>query len=206
MRALSLTNIGSGPPYSAIFVQANDVELYRNFIGVRPNGTTPGSNGVGIHVVGSNVQIGEVDSSDENLIVASDGAGVWLEGSGAQVEENEIRSITGVAGSGNGRGVFNDGATNSVIRGNVIRSSTAGDGVVIGGASAGVDILGNQISANAGLGIDTRDDGVTPNNPPGPVDHENFPVLESATPSGANLQVSGEFQTRGGAGGAGANQ
>ena len=196
--ALSLTNIGSGPPYSAIFVQANDVELYRNFIGVRPNGTTPGPNGVGIHVVGSNAQIGEVDSSDENVIVASDGAGVWLEGSGAQVEENEIRAITGVAGSGNGRGVFNDGATDSIIQGNVIRGSTSGDGVVIGGGSEGVDIVGNQISANAGLGIDTRDDGVTPNNPPGPVDHENFPVLEeTAAGAGGTLDVSGRFRARG---------
>ena len=149
-------------------------------------------------MVGSNAQIGEVDSSDENLIVASHGAGVWLEGSGAQVEENEIRAITGVAGSGNGRGVFNDGATDSIIRGNVIRRSTSGDGVVIGGGSAGVDILGNQISANAGLGIDTRDDGVTPNDPPGPVDHENFPVLEeTAAGAGGTLDVSGRFRARG---------
>ncbi len=197
IRALSITNF-SPAPAAAIDVGAADVVVDRSYIGVRPNGTTVGANGVGIRVLGPDAVIGaNTGIGLGNLIVASQVAGVELESNDAQVVGNIISAVTGVAGSGNAVGIFNDGATGSVITANGITSSTTGDGVVLGGASAGVDILNNGISANAGLGIDTRNDGVTENDPPGPVDHENFPTVVSATPNGPNLDVVVQFLARG---------
>ena len=195
IRALSITNFNPAPA-AAIDAGAADVLVDRSYIGVRPNGTTVGANGVGILVRGPDAFIGASGIGQGNLIVASQDAGVELEGSAAQVVGNVISAVTGVAGSGNAVGIFNDGATGSEITANGITSSS-GDGVVIGGGSAGVDILNNSISANAGLGIDTRNDGVTENDPPGPVDHENFPRVVSSTPNGANLDVVVQFLARG---------
>ena len=195
IRALSITNFNPSPA-AAIDAGAADVVVDRSYIGVRPNGTTVGANGVGIRVGGSDALVGATGIGAGNLIVASQGPGVELEGNDARVIGNVIAAVTGVAGSGNGVGVFNDGAQGSVIEANGITSATTGDGVVIGGASAGVDILNNGISGNAGLGIDTRDDGVTENDPEGPVDHENFPTVVSATSNGANLNIVVEFLAR----------
>ena len=106
MRALSLTNFGAGPPYAAIRVLsgADNVGIYENFIGVRPNKTTVGRNGIGILTAGVGTLIGSEAAADANLVVGSYGAGVDLVNSGAEVRRNEITDLTDVADSANGIG------------------------------------------------------------------------------------------------------
>ena len=137
--------------------------------------------------------------SDGNRIVASQAAAIQLEGSSAGVERNAINAITGQPATGNAIGIRNAGAVDTLIEGNVIAGSTTGDGVVIGGGSTNVDVLENAISGNAGLGIDVGDDGVTPNEPEGPIYHENFPQLTDTTVGpGGTVRVVGQFRARGG--------
>ncbi len=204
VRALSLTNFGTGPPYTAIRVLsgANDVGIYRNFIGVRPNGATVGRNGVGILTGGVGTLIGSESAGDANLIVGSHGAAVDLENSGADVRRNEITDLTGVAGSANGVGVLNDGATSTTVEGNTIRGAS-GDGVQILSPSTDVDVVSNRIWENGGLGINIGSDGVTPNSGDlGPVYWEYFPENLSATSVPGGLQVAGDFNARAGSGSA----
>ena len=113
IRALSITNFNPSPA-AAIDVGAAGVVVDRSYIGVRPNGTTVGANAVGIRVLGSDAVIGATTGIGlGNLIVASQVVGVELEGNDAQVVGNIISAVTGVAGSGNAVGIFNDGATGS---------------------------------------------------------------------------------------------
>ena len=69
--------------------------------------------------------------------------------------------------------------------------------VILGSSSTGNSIRGNSIFANAGLGIDLGDDGVTPNGPApqtGPNDLENYPGIASFQ-TGATTRVSGSLNS-----------
>lgn len=87
--------------------------------------------------------------------------------------------------------------------GNVIAyNGRSGVGITAGGnASWFKGILSNRIYDNQGLGIDLRDDGVTPNDP-GDADGENdanhlqnFPVLETGVISGTQLVITGTLDS-----------
>ena len=72
------------------------------------------------------------------------------------------------------------------------------DGVSIT-SSAGHTISNNAIYANAGLGIEIGNDGVTPNDTPDTDGAQNFPVLTAAVTTGAQVTISGTLSSTPGA-------
>jgi hypothetical protein len=139
---------------------------------------------------------------------------VWISGVGASgnvVQGNKIG--TDVSGLTNALGNFLDGvridsgAANNTIggteagAGNVI-AFNQGNGVVVGAsatdASAGDSILGNAIFANARLGIDLGNNGVTLNDSQGhsgPNRFQDFPVLSSAALVNGVTTIKGTLTT-----------
>ena len=88
--------------------------------------------------------------------------------------------------------------------GNVI-AFNGGDGVAVvfaGGLSFFKGILGNSIHSNVGLGIDVKDDGVTPNEPGdadvGANDLQNYPVLTLANSASGTTTVRGTLNSEAG--------
>jgi hypothetical protein len=90
-------------------------------------------------------------------------------------------------------------ASSTHILGNTILSNGSAGVVLQNGWSAtpptSVEIAGNSIGGNGGLGIDLGGDGVTPNDggdtDTGANDLLNFPVLDSAVTDGSALYVDG---------------
>src|SRR5437868_1061746 len=123
------------------------------------------------------------------LISGSSATGNWIYGNyvGVDVGTNLAPNYHGV--------VFDNGAhdnllgpdasgTNNVTRRNWI-TGNLGDGVVVrGAATRRIQIVGNSISGNGGIGIDLGEDGPTLDDASdadaGPNDLQNFPVLTSA--------------------------
>ena len=145
-----------------------------------------------------------------NLISGNGDAGTELgfdSVQGAVIQGNQIGTDTNsVLPLGNhGAGItINFDAGNSTIGGpspgqaNIIAYNNAiftWAGVLIDGGSTGINISGNSIHDNKGLGIDLNHDGVTPNTPGGP--HaganllQNYPVLTSTSASGTTTTVVG---------------
>jgi hypothetical protein len=74
--------------------------------------------------------------------------------------------------------------------GNRIAHNTA-DGIMIGGTTGGVTVLGNEIFANGERGIDFGDDGVSANGSRDPEVLPPFPVLTNVDVTGAGTLVQG---------------
>jgi len=112
-------------------------------------------------------------AADGTMIVGNVGAGVYV------AKSNNVIGGTG-AGEGN------------VIAGN------GANGVSVVGAT-GVQILGNSISGNTGVGIDLGDDGSTANDATdsdsGDNNLLNFPVLTSASLGGTTVDINGTVTT-----------
>jgi CSLREA domain-containing protein len=171
-----------------------------NFVGTNPAGTQAFPNSVGMSVSGSDHRIGGPAPGAGNLISGNTGNGISLSGGGHTIAGNLIGvAADGVTPLGNGEhGILVDGASTTPV---TIGGTSAGSGNVIvnnprGGVSLNplstrqrVSILGNSIYSNGTnafrLGIDLRDNGVTPNDAgdgdTGPNNLQNFPVLTSAT-------------------------
>jgi CSLREA domain-containing protein len=180
-----------------------------NFIGTDRTGTLAlenTRNGVDIAWSASG------NSIVDNVISGNRGRGIQIESRAADniVSRNWIG--TNPAGDNLGNGLSGIRAVNSgpqiiggsftptgCCEGNII-AYNGRNGVTVsagGNASWYKGILGNSIYANAGLGIDLGDDGVTPNDP-GDVDGEfdanhlqNFPVLNAALITGSDITISG---------------
>jgi len=117
---------------------------------------------------------------------------------GTTVQGNFIGTdLSGTLRLGNsGHGIYLD-SVNTLIggpepgEGNVI-AFNSGNGVGVAIGAVGDSIRGNSIYGNALIGIDLRDDGVTPNDPLDTDGTQNFPIVTSAIPllpdSGTNVQ------------------
>ena len=112
------------------------------YVGVRPDGTTPGNPGAGIFINGDSVDnlIGGSDAADRNII-----SGNGEEGVAAAGRTFPMQIVDGTVVRNNWIGVAPDG------------SSAAGngtDGVSIGGPAESIRILDNVIADNGERGID----------------------------------------------------
>jgi hypothetical protein len=176
-----------------------------NLIGLNASGTAAVANG--LHGVllfnqANNNIVGGTTPAERNVISGNAAAGVAL-GSDAAIAANRvIGNYIGTNASGIGAvpnavaGVLIDNASGNSIggtlagEGNLIAFNN-GPGVALLATSTAepnpIDnrIVGNSMRANAGLGIDLGNDGVTANDPldtdGGPNRLQNFPVLTSAT-------------------------
>ncbi|MGE3272358.1 MAG: Calx-beta domain-containing protein, partial [Chloroflexota bacterium] len=133
-----------------------------------------------------NTQVGGTTTAARNLLAA--GIRTSSRARDARIEGNAIG--TNAAGTaGLGPGVTIQGSTGIIVggltsgAGNLIRGG-AGAGVSVRDAATGIQILGNSIFSNQGLGIDLGNDGVTPNDDGdgdnGPNHLQNFPSFISA--------------------------
>jgi hypothetical protein len=151
------------------------------------------SHGIKILDVPNNI-IGGTEVGAGNWLAGNNVDGVWIDGShalGNVVQGNLIGAGVGGPGNlGNGQsGVKITGeASQNTIGG---RSDSAANTIAHNGTNGVTIVSGvsnriqrNSIYANAGLGIDLGDDGVTPNiagdTDTGANDLQNFPVVRSA--------------------------
>jgi len=178
-----------------------------------------GNTGSGILVNALDVRIGSFARADRNLISGNNSSGISLgiAARDAVVQNNLIGTRRGgsIPLPNNGDGIFVTGSRGHLIggtidgQGNVI-ANNRGNGVAlltINSPGLGtlephrVQIRGNSIFANGGLGIDLGDDGRTPNDAvpdpdQGPNGFQNFPRLTSAVAGAANTTIRGELRSR----------
>ena len=209
----------SGNTGSGIHVfGASDTTIIGSFVGTNAAGTVAIPNGIGIRVEGGDVggafgtTIGGTGPADPNTISGNGGDGILLVASepnavgNTQILGNRIGAdVSGTApvpNGGHGVHVAPDGGiTNTTIggttasRANTIRFN-AGDGVFVENGSGRVQIAGNQIDGNGGLGIDLAPDGATPNDPgdgdTGGNALVNFPGIATVV-AGGSVRVTGSL-------------
>jgi parallel beta-helix repeat protein len=156
------------------------------------------------------LRLSNVARTEFGTIVPS-GAGVYISGAGTTgnlVAGDDIGTdATGSAPLGNGSDgvIVLGGATQNTIGGTVSGAGNTiafngGNGVTIGtsptDASTGDEVLGNAIYANANLGIDLGNDGVTKNDSEGhagPNLFQDFPVLTSASSQNGTTTITGSI-------------
>ena len=190
-----------------------------DFIGTDRTGRLDrGNTGSGILVNARDVRIGSIARSDRNLVSGNDSAGISL---GIAARSAIIQgSLIGTKRDGqsalanSGDGIFVTGSSRHLIggditgQGNVIRNNH-GDGISLIAISSpsldltprSVEILGNSISRNVGLGIDLGGDGVTPNDKVPDADSganrlQNKPSVASAVVSASNTTIKGSISSR----------
>ncbi len=183
-----------------------------NYIGTTADGLSTLGNAAGGVTMNNatNMTIGGTAAGAGNVI-SGNADGIYITNStGTIIQGNDIGTdATGTLDLGNtDRGIqlFN-GANNTMIggtapgAGNRIAENNNG-GILIsesGTSATGNSILGNQIYANGGLGIEVGDDGVTANDSSdadtGANNFQNFPVLSSVTTDGANVNLIGTFNS-----------
>ncbi len=215
-------NVISGNSWSGVSIQgaASSGNFVRgNFIGTDAGGTIAVGNdqyGVDIRNGGpDNTTVGGTTPAERNIISGNNWAGINISGTGTTsnvVSGNYIGTdITGTLGIGNGAGAFpggidiDSGTTSNRIggtatgAGNIIAFNTGAGVGITEDATDGNSIRGNRIFSNTGLGIDLNIDGVTTNDPDDTDTNENqlqnFPVLSSASMSGANVTVTGTLHS-----------
>ena len=199
---------------TGISVNVSNNTIQGNLIGTDATGTSALGNSLnGINVQGSSNVIGGTDVMARNVISAN-GRGISLGTNNATVQNNLVQGnfigtdITGTQLLGNGDdGVFVTDSINNTI-GGVVSTAGAPPGNLIAGNGRGVgvirqhtdlDLQGNSIFSNGGLGIDLNRDGVTPNDPgdpdTGPNNLQNFPVLTSVSSGGGNTTIIGTLNS-----------
>jgi hypothetical protein len=209
-------NVISGNGGSGILATSEifgDNLIQGNKIGTSLNGKVAmGNAGDGIDLIDEfDNTIGGTTPAAANIISnnGSDGIEFFdVFASGNLVEGNYIGTNASGAAMGNGGFGVDALVSNNTIggtargAGNVIAYNGKAGVVVIdsfNGPTTGIEILSNSIYANKALGIDLGDDGVTPNHPgppiPGPNNYQNFPVLSSAVLVGAQITISGTFNS-----------
>jgi streptogramin lyase len=211
--AVGARNVISGNGAWGIEINSTSGNLVQgNFIGTNAAGTAAlgnGADGVVLDFGGPNT-VGGATAAARNIISGNLGNGVALGGAGANgnvVLGNYIGTdVTGSAALGNGlNGVSIDYTAPSTKvggtaagAGNVI-ANNGHDGVVINTPGSKNAVLGNSIYANANLGIDLGNDGVTANtgtkNAALANNGMNFPVFAGAVLNGNTLSVAGYIGT-----------
>jgi uncharacterized repeat protein (TIGR01451 family) len=206
-------NVISGNTSQGIHIlNSNGPVITGNMIGTNAAATSAvpnGGHGIIVQVGGGGTQSGTViggpNGGDPNVISGNSLSGISVNyaGSGTldqtTIQGNFIGTDpTRTRALGNGRDgieVGGPGTQDMVIgglgagEGNVIANNTlAGVNVLDNGnpQATGIDVEGNSIHNNGGLGIDLGAPGVTANDGPGdadagPSDLQNFPVLSNAT-------------------------
>lgn len=166
----------------------------------------PGSGQHGIEINGTGTLVGGPDVGRRNVVVASDNVGILDRGTGTRIENNIVgRDLDGTSARPNLLQAIQVGTGPSVIGGdepafeNLI-GSNGGAGVRVLATASGVEIRGNRIEGNNGLGIDllpaSNATGVTPNDA-GDADDggnalQNYPDdVEATIPDEGFLGVSG---------------
>jgi hypothetical protein len=178
-----------------------------NFIGTDVTGSTAvgnASDGVIINFGSANNMIGGTTPAARNLISGNGGNGVRSDYHPNTVQGNFIGTQgNGVSPLGNGsNGVLINSTVNNAIGGS---ASGAGNTIAFNGG-AGVLVVGtsspvssNAVFANAGLGIDLDDDGVTPNDPcdgdSGANNRQNTPVITSSSSAGGSATLQGTLDS-----------
>jgi FG-GAP-like repeat/FG-GAP repeat len=179
---------GSSPAYGYVYGYDGDAGFY-DYVGggVVITGSASGNR------IGIDGQTADA-LAERNVISGNASAGVQVSNQGTSgnvVEGNLIGTdANGIVDLGNGSdGVkVESGAVDNTIGGTTLGAgnlitNNAGPGVAVTGArSAGDEIVGNDIFANAGQAIDLGGDGVTYNyNSPrqGPDNFQNFPIVLS---------------------------
>ncbi|MFN8109208.1 MAG: putative Ig domain-containing protein [Thermoleophilia bacterium] len=166
-------NVASGNGGAGVRLAGTGGTLHGNRLGTVADGTAALPNADGVVVTGSGNRVGGPGAGQGNLISGNTHEGVSLTGggSGTTVQGN----LLGVAADGttplpNGRtGVWVDTDGNTVggataAEGNTV-AHNGGTGVLVNGSSTGTAVLGNDIFANAGLGIDLSAGLITPAGP-----------------------------------------
>jgi hypothetical protein len=202
-------NVVSGNGGSGILLNGATGSLIQgNYLGTNAAGGSAVGNAIdGVRIQGGGGHtIGGTTPGARNLISANKN-GVQIGGSGGNVVSGNLIG-TGISGTlpiGNaGDGVALFASNGNTIGGvSAVHSNTiafnGGRGVGFQGGTSNY-ILSNDIFANAGLGIDLGNDGVTPNDTDdtdaGTNNLQNFPVLASAdvtTPG--NITISGTLNS-----------
>jgi hypothetical protein len=169
------------------------------FIGTNQAGTSDQgntSNGITVGASVGGVQVGGPGSHQRNLISGNNGAGLSMSGDNWLIQNNLIGSnANGGGGIGNAFGGVVAAGSGGRVESNLIRDNST-RGVGLPSAAVQVDLRGNQISANSGLGIDLNNDGVTANDlndaDSGPNGLQNFPLLSAVTAlASGDLRVQG---------------
>ncbi len=149
---------------AGILINANDVVIEGNVIGLQPDGQTARRNGPagsttgGIQVAGgTGIVIGGVQPAQRNVLSGNGGAGLWVANGTVTVLGNRIgTNADGTAAVGNGRwGISSAGGTGHRIggmapgEGNVVSGNVAGftGGIFVAGSS--VTVQGNLVGLNA---------------------------------------------------------
>jgi parallel beta-helix repeat protein len=205
-------NIISGNSFFGVYLEGAEGNVIAgNYIGTNADGMGKIANGtVGVYVeASSNTRIGGTQSAERNVISGNGDHGIHIHDStGAMVQGNIIGlDVNGVQDLGNdGDGVDLSNAADNLIggvSGNAANhiAYNGGDGVyVLGDTSTGNKVVGNNLWANDGLGIDLHPDGVTPNDP-GDADSganglQNYPLLSGAS-SGIQTTITGTLNSQG---------
>ena len=180
-----------------------------NWIGLAADGVTAAGNGnpathpgIIVESGSDNNIIGGTVAADRNVVSASSASGIVVGGANNLIIGNYVGtdSSGAVAGVGNaefgigfqGGGESNTVGGTSVASRNLIADNGAG-GIRHNSTGTENRFLGNSIHSNGGIGIDLNNDGVTLNDAgdgdAGPNDLLNFPELNWAGVSGANVTV-----------------
>ena len=199
-------NLISGNAGPGILVNAAiQTHIEGNLIGADATGLAARSNATGIEFATGST----FTTVTGNLISGNIGPGVYFQANGGTqntLTQNLIGTTKdGSTALGNGTGVRvgSDAIDNTIGGtagdGNTIAFNTGNGVQVEGTGTLGVKILGNTIVGNGALAIDLGNDGTTANDATdsdiGPNDFINFPVLTSATISGAGTDVAGSLTT-----------
>ena len=197
-------NIG-GSSTDSIEVESGDGNTIQgNLFGVEVDGVTAVGTGYGINIKTDFNLVGGPNPGEGNVFGAltNDAVYTYENASDNVYQGNYLGTdATGITQMGNGQAgfVFLGSASNNLVggtnpgEGNVVANHTS-DGIEIQpSAGSGNAFIGNEIYNNGGLGIDLRDDGVTPNDPgdsdSGPNDLLNFPDVITAIDTAGVLDV-----------------
>ena len=182
------------------------VDVSGNLIGTDGTASAAIPNGTGISAAGTagdfiTLSVGnDTNPAQQNVISGNAGVGISLgpRTNNCFVQGNFIGTdASGSAALPNGLDGVEAGAGPEFIgtmggTGNVI-AFNGGAGVSVSGG-VGVQVVGNSIFSNGGLGIDLGEDGVTANDPGdsdgGPNGSQNFPLLPAGLfPGGASVSA-----------------
>jgi hypothetical protein len=202
---------------SGIKVISNNNAIVGDFLGTNPGGSATGiGNGYGVYVTGANNIIGGATAAERNVI-SGNTTGIDVYGvtaTGNMIQGNLIG--TNAAGTGalaNGTGILADQSINLAIGGTAsgdgnLIAFNSGVGVSVSITSMGVEILGNSIYSNDGLGIDLVASGDAQSGPlkgvtlndtgdadTGANNLQNYPVITYATIKDSTLTVHGSLNS-----------